>query len=337
MKLYTGIDLHSNNHYVVVIDQERNRLVEKRLPNDLSKTLCVLEPYREHMDSIAIESTFNWYWLADGLISHGYHVELVNTVAAQQYSGLKHTDDRSDAFWLAHMLQLGILPTGHIQPPEPRALRDLLRKRLQLVEDRTQHLLRVQSQIMRSCAQKVSSRDIKAQNLRPSHYTDDRNIQRALQAELACIALLGEQIQAIETQALSQCRLNPDYKLLNTVFGIGPILAMTIMLEVGDISRFPKVGNFASYCRCVASARFSNGKKKGVNNRKNGNKHLSRAMVEAAYFAARFYQQPRQFMERKTKQVNRTLATKALAHKLAKACYYVLRDQVPFQADKLFA
>lgn len=337
MKLYTGIDLHSNNHYVCVIDQDNNRLVEKRLTNDLIKTLELLEPYREQMVGIAIESTYNWYWLGDGLINHGYHVELVNTVAVQSYSGLKHTDDKSDAFWLAHLMSLDLLPTGYIMPPEQRALRDLLRRRMQLVEDRTSHILRVQSQLTRSFAIRTKCDDIKALRIDINALTDDPNIRCSVRADLECIAALNKQIDTVKKLALAQCRQHKAFKLLQSIYGVGPILAMTIMAEVGQVDRFAKVGNLSSYCRCVSANRFSNGKKKGVNNSKNGNKYLAWAMVEAANYAAMHYERAREFVRRKTAQKNRTVAIKALAHKLTKASYYILRDEVPFNPDKLFS
>ena len=127
MKLYCGIDLHSNNHYLTLIDDHDKRILEKRLPNDLSQTLITLKPYQEKITAIAVESTFNWYWLVDGLMDAGYSLKLVNTAKARQYEGLKHTDDPYDAFWLAQQMRLGILPTGYIYPKAERAVRDLLR------------------------------------------------------------------------------------------------------------------------------------------------------------------------------------------------------------------
>lgn len=114
MKLYCGIDLHSNNHWLTLINEHDERLIEERLANDLSVTLAVLAPYREELAAIAVESTFNWYWLVDGLMQAGYHVKLVNTSAVRQYEGLKHRDDCDDAFHLAQLLRLGILPCGYI-------------------------------------------------------------------------------------------------------------------------------------------------------------------------------------------------------------------------------
>lgn len=336
MKLYTGIDLHSNNHYVCLIDEQDQRIIEKRLPNNLQKTLSLLVPYRDHIESIAIESTYNWYWLVDGLMEAGFDVKLVNTAAVQQYSGLKHTDDKSDAFWLAHLLRLDILPTGYIYPKAERGIRDLLRKRQQLVQDRIRHVLRVKSQVARSAGKMLSGVAIRNGDFRASVYIDDLTVCRSINADMACIDALNVEIETLEGYLNQHCKLKKPYKLLTGIQGIGNILAMTIMLETGDIRRFPSVGQYASYCRCVNSARYSNGKKKGSNNKRNGNGYLAHAFVEAAYFASRFYEKPKAFLERKTKEVNRALATKALAHKLARASYYVMRDQQPYDEAKLF-
>jgi len=132
MKLYGGIDLHSNNSVINLIDENSIVVLKKRIANNLKTILLLLEPYRDAIAGLVVESTYNWYWLVDGLMEAGYKVHLANTAAIQQYSGLKHGDDDSDANWLANMLRLDILPTGYIYPKEERMLRDLLRKRLQL-------------------------------------------------------------------------------------------------------------------------------------------------------------------------------------------------------------
>ena len=116
MKLYCGIDLHSNNSVVVILDEADKVIYQKKLNNDLNMILKQLSVYKDRITAIAIESTFNWYWLVDGLMEAGHTVKLVNTAAVQIYSGLKHSDDEDDARWLAHLLRLGILPTGFILP-----------------------------------------------------------------------------------------------------------------------------------------------------------------------------------------------------------------------------
>ncbi len=148
---------------------------------------------------------------------------------------------------------------------------------------------------------------------------------------------LAEQIESIEEVVLAQLKLRDGFQSLLTVSGIGQILGMTIMLETGEISRFATVGDFASYCRCVGSQHLSNGKRKGQGNTKNGNKYLAWAFVEAANFAVRYNAQIKRFYQRKHAKTNGVVAIKAVAHKLARACYYILRDQVPFDVNKAFA
>ena len=147
MSLYCGIDLHSNNHFICVIDEKDNRIFEAKLDNDASLTLKSLSKYNRRLKGIAVESTYNGYWLVDALMEAGHHVDLVNTAKVVQYEGLKHTNDKYDAFHLAHLMRLGILPTGHIYQKDTRGLRGLLRKRMQLVQTRSAALIRFKSMI----------------------------------------------------------------------------------------------------------------------------------------------------------------------------------------------
>src|SRR5918997_1410710 len=156
MKLYGGIDLHSNNCVVVLLDEEDRVVYEKRLPNDLGYLLLELAPYQGRVDGLVVESTFNWYWLVDGLMEAGYPVHLANTAAIVQYAGLKYTDDRSDARWLAHLLRLKLLPEGYIYPKAERAVRDLLRKRAHLVRQHTANVLSVQNIMVRNTGARFS-------------------------------------------------------------------------------------------------------------------------------------------------------------------------------------
>jgi transposase len=337
MKRYCGIDLHSNNHVVTISDEQDRRVYEKRLPNDLACTLKALEPHRAALEAIAVESTFNWYWLVDGLMEAGYVVKLVNVAAVKQYEGLKHTDDRYDAFWLAHLMRLGILPTGYIYPKAQRSVRDLARQRMRLVQHCTAHVLSVQNQVWRSTAVRLHSRTIQGLDAGVWPEISDENLRLSIDSGREAIGALRKQIDRLEKTITERVKLTQEYKELLNVNGIGPILAMTIMLEVGDIHRFHSAGQFASYCRCVDSEKRSNGKKKGEANRKNGNPFLAWAFLEAAHFAVRFMPGAKRFYERKSRQRNRIVAIKALAHKIARACFFVLRDHVPFTPERLFA
>jgi transposase len=265
----------------------------------------------------------------------GYRcVHLANPSAMKQYEGIKHTDDQHDAFFLAQMLILGILPQGYIYPKEDRPVRDLARKRLFLVRHRTSNILSLQSLITRCSSQRFSANEIKRftvedlQKLLQQEY-----IVLSAQANLDTIGFLSQCILRLEKAIKKKVKLSKAFQQLLTVPGIGLILAMTIMLEVGDIGRFPQVGNFASYTRSVSSDRLSNGKSKGHGNRKNGNRYLSWAFTEAAHLSRRYNEHFRSYYNRKVAQANTSLATKALSNKLARICYYIMRDQVPFREE----
>ena len=337
MKKYSGIDLHSNNNVVVVIDEADRVVYRRRLPNDLGKVLEGLEPYREELVGVVVESTYNWYWLVDGLQAAGYKVHLANPAAMKRYDGLKHSGDDTDAVQLAHLLRLGILPSGYIYPAEERALRDLGRRRLQLVRHRTMHVLAVENVQARQTGARMSGARVKrlsAQEVQALGLPED--VTLGLQANVAVIGTLNEQIAELERHLLERLKPQPEYALLSTAPGIGRILGSIILLETGSIERFAAVGNFCSYARCVDSAHLSNGKKKGEGNVRNGNKYLAWAFIEAANMARRWCPEARRFHERKRAKANAIVATKALAHKLARACYHMLKTGEPFDMKRCF-
>ena len=337
MQTYAGIDLHSSNNFVGVINDKDKRLYGKRHSNRLEDVLRALEPFKDSLQGVVVESTFNWYWLVDGLQKHGYQVHLANPSAIKQYEGLKYTDDRWDSFWLAHMYRLNILAEGYIYPKQSRAVRDLLRRRLLFVRHRTAHILSLQSMLSRNLGFKMSNNAIK--KLRPADVEDlfhCADLVFMAQNSVAAIGFLKTIIKGIEKRVKSQLKLRKEFVMLVTIPGIGDILALTIMLEVGDIARFAKVGDYSSYCRCVESKRLSNGKKKGENNKKNGNKYLAWAYVEAAQFARRFCVKAQSFYQSKAAKTKPVVAIKALSNKLSRASYYIMRDQVAFDEDKLF-
>ncbi len=338
MGTYAGIDLHSTNNYIGVIDDKDKRLYSKRHGNQLEHVLKALKPFKKTMQGIAIESTYNWYWLVDGLEENGYKVHLANPAAIQTYSGLKHTDDKWDAFWLAHMLRLGLLPEGYIYPKEQRSVRDLLRRRLMFVRQRTAQILSLQSMITRSRGINYPGSSIKRfkEEFIDKLFKSDATLAFTGKKNLSVIQYLDKIVSEIEVEVKAQLVLKKEFEMLLTTTGIGNILGLTIMLEVGNINRFKKVGNYSSYCRCVESKRISNGKKKGENNKKNGNKYLAWAYVEAANHTMRNCKKAQKFFQRKMAKSNRVLATKALANKLTKATYYIMRDQVPYDAGNLF-
>ena len=251
MEAYAGIDLHSSNSYIGVIDEQDKRLYVKRLPNSIHQILVALEPFKKNLEAVVVESTYNWYWLVDGLQQEGYKLHLANPSAIKQYEGLKHTDDKWDSFWLAHMKRLNILPEGYIYPKQERPIRDLLRRRLLFVRHRTAHILSLQSMINRHLGIKVSNNEIK--RFEPKDVEgmfDSTNLVFMAQNNILAIRFLKEIIKDIEKRVKSQVKLRKEFAMLLTIPGIGNILGLTIMLEVGDIGRFLKVGDYSSYSRC---------------------------------------------------------------------------------------
>ncbi len=335
---YCGIDLHSNNSVVVITDETDHMLHSKRHSNDLTQILAALEIHRAELSGVVVESTYNWYWLVDGLQAAGYRVHLANTTAIKQYDGLKHRGDESDARHLAHVLRLGLLPEGHIMPKATRAVRDLARKRMQLVQQRTTQILSIENSVARHTGGHISSNNVKRlqeTDLAALQLGDMQTL--GIKANVAVMQALQVEIDSLEKVLAKHCRTEPGYRLLKTVDGIGEVLATVILLETGDITRFADVGNYASYCRCVGSRHESNGKKKGEGNTKNGNRYLAWAFVEAANFAVRYCEPARRFHQKKKAKRNSTVAIKAVAHKLARACYHMLKTNQPFSVARCFA
>jgi len=335
--LFCGIDLHSNNCFIVISDENDKVLYSKRHPNNLEEICALLSPYLLQLFGVVVESTFNWYWLVDGLQAAGHRIHLANTTAIKQYDGLKHRGDESDARHLAHVLRLGILPEGHIMPKAERGVRDLARKRMQLVQMRTTQILSIETQMDQQRGCHLKSNDIKKLS---SDGVDQLQFgameSMALKANLTVMQSIETQITLIEKELAKHCRSHPGFALLKSVDGIGDVLATVILLETGAIGRFADVGNYASYCRCVGSAHVSNGKKKGEGNTKNGNRFLAWAYVEAANFAIRYSEAAKKFYQRKKAKRNATVAIKAVAHKLARACYHMLKTGEIFSVERCF-
>jgi transposase len=335
--LMAGIDLHSNNIMVALVDQEGKRVAQQKLPCELADIVKFLTPFQPRLENMAVESTFNWYWLVDGLRAAGYPVVLANPAKIAQYNGLKHADDKSDAFFLAELLRLNILPTGYVYDAELRPVRDLLRRRMSLVQQRTALLLSFKSLFTRTTGEALTLTRLKGLEVKEAQalYTHPAN-QLIAGVQIEHIDQFNASIAKLEKAVLGVARELPSYPRLQTLPGVGRILGLTITMEIGEIGRFAGPGQFASYCRTVAAKCTSNGKLKGENNRKCGNKYLAWAFVEAANFAKRYDEPCRRWYERKAAKTNNIIATKALACKLAKAAWHVVAEDTDYDGGRVF-
>ena len=337
MVLYGGMDLHGDNVYCTLIDPAYRPVFEQRLPNDVTTVLAALAPYRDRLAGLVVESTYNWYWLVDALQANQYPTRLANPARMQENIGLKSANDKTDARFLAKQLAMGVLPEGYIYPKEDRALRDLLRRRMRLVQQRTGEWLSLEGLVARHSGQDLGIKalaDLSTAEL-DALVGHDPLVMEAAQINLEHIAFLDERVLRIEKAVEGRVKLTDGYERLIGVPGIGRILTMTIMLETGPIGRFPGPGNYASYCRAVKTEHTSNERKKGEGNGKSGNRYLAWAYIEAANFAVRHSPELRAWYQRKAARTKRVVALKALANKLAKACFFILRDGVEFDVKRL--
>ena len=336
-RLHAGIDLHSNNLTIGLVNQDGKRVAHRKLGCDLNEVVDFLKPHKSQLESMAVESTFNWYWLVDGLRKLEYPIDLANPAKIEQYNGIKHAGDKDDAYYLAELQRLNILPQAHVYDAELRPVRDLLRRRMRLVQHRTSLVLSFKSLFARTTGQPLDLKALK--KLEPKHarelYEHPAN-QLIAQIQAEHIQGLARSIGRIEKVVLASAQELPMYERLETLPGVGRILAMTITMEVGEIGRFKTDGDFASYCRLVDAKRISNDKRKGDNNQKCGNKYLAWAWVEAANFARRYDENCRKWYDRKAAKTSKVIATKALACKLAKAAWHVMAGDCAYDEKRMF-
>lgn len=331
-----GIDLHSSNVYICVMEVDGSIIYSKRLKNDLDAILKALKGFKE-LKHVAVESTFNWYWLVDGLMENGYQVHLANPAQLSDCAAPKVTGDRHDAARLAYLLQRGDLPEGYIYPKEVRPVRDVLRRRLMLVRQRTQTILSLEAMYARTTGKQVSGAKLKKWTLVDVEKIFTHDADQFCAGELlASIQGLEKRVTKMDNYVRKFLKTYPDYERLLQLPGVGQALSLTILLETGPVERFASPGEYASYCRAVPSKRISNGKSKGQNNPKNGNKFLGWAWVEAAQYAQQHHPRIQSWFQKKQRRTCRNVALKSLAAKLSKASYIMLRDQSDFNEQLLF-
>lgn len=326
LQLYGAIDLHSNNNYSMVSNEKDEVIQEKRLPNELESIDRFFSRYKDQLSAIVIESTYNGYWLMDGLQEKGYSVKLANPAAMQQYSGLKYSDDANDAAWLNRMNRLGVLPEGYIYPKEERGVRDLLRKRSFLVQKRTSLINSLKHQFLTWKAINVSRERIEQLSPREISETfEDPFLRQSAYSLLELIQCLSKQIEGIETSLAHRLKGDAVVKRLCILKGIGPILGWTIRLEVGPENRFDNVKHYVSYCGLVQSLRISNNRIKGKGNAKSRNVYLRWAYGEAVICSLKD-SEIRRYHDRLVKKKGPVKAKAIMAAKMARVSFMLMND-----------
>ena len=337
---YSGIDLSARDSHICIIDNDLSILLQQKVPNDLSTITSLLVPFKPHL-KIVVESTFNWYWLVDGLQALGFDVSLAHTLGLRLITHAKVKTDRRDAFTLAKLLRAGLIPESYIYPPSSRPTRDLLRRRLRLVHLRAQEYGSLRQLLLRQGILSTSRNEIKlADDEDLKAWFSHPLVRTSSSQQLERISLLSRQIAQLEQQALDLSKQRDDYKRLLDISGIGRILALTILYEIGEITRFKDVRHFGSYCRLVPGVAQSGAVSRRGRASKQGNRYLKSAFNQAAVVAVRSYPAIRRCYQRHLQRhrgsARKLVAYNIIAHKLAQAVYVVLKQGVHYKQEKLF-
>ena len=337
---YCGIDLSARDSHLCVVDENLSIHLQQKTANELPLISNLLEPFKPDLQ-VVIESTFNWYWLVDGLQRLGFDVSLAHTLGLAMITQAKIKTDRRDAFSLAKLLRAGVIPKAYIYPASTRPLRDLLRRRLKTVSLRAHEYGSLRQLLLREGILSSSRNEIKmAEDDDLKQWFSHPLVVMTASHQLERIHLLSRQILELEQQILDLTRKKADYKRLLTIAGIGKILALTILYEVGQISRFKNVRHFSSYCRLVPGVAQSGSVSRRGRSSKQGNAYLKSAFNQAAIVAVRSYPRIRACYERHLARhrggARKLVAYNVIAHKLAQAVYQVLKRETQYREELLF-
>ena len=333
---YCGIDLHAKTMYLCVLDRDGAVLLHQNLPSSPATFLAAIAPYRDDL-VVSAECTLSWYWLADLCAREKLPFVLGHALYMRAIHGAKAKNDKIDSRKIAGLLRGGMMPAAYVYPPEMRATRDLLRRRLHFVRHRGELLAHIQLTHHQYNLPSPGKRIAYAANRvdLTSGFTDP-SVKKSIDADLALIAGYDEIIAKIEHDIERSARIDDpqSFARLKTIPGVGKILALTILYEVHDIDRFPSVQQFASYCRLVKCQRESAGKVHGTGGHKIGNVHLKWAFSEAAVLFLAKCPDGKRLQARLERKHGKGKALSILAHRIGRAAYYMLARKLAFDQER---
>ena len=335
-QFYSGIDLHARTRYICILNHAGEILLHRHMKAGPEAFLKAIAPYREGL-VVAVECVFTWYWLADLCAQEGIPCVLGHALSMKAIHGGKAKNDKIDAHKIAVLLRGGMLPQAYVYPAQMRATRDLLRRRIHLMRKRSELLAHVQQtnsqynlpELGKNIAYKAN-RDGVAERF------TDPTVQKGIEVDLALITYYDELLTDLELSIVNSAKqhdANTFYRL-RSIPGVGKILALVMLYEIHDIRRFPSVQDFASYCRLVKCAKESAGKRYGTSGKKIGNAYLKWAFSEAAVLFLRSNEPGQKYLVRLEKTHDKGKALTILAHKLARAVYYMLKRETVFDMNR---
>ena len=336
---YCGIDLHARNMYVCILDREGQVLLHKNLKSRPEAFLAAVAPYREDL-VVAVECMFTWYWLADLRRREGIEFVLSHALYMKAIHGAKAKNDKIDAFKIASLLRGGNLPKAYVYPPEMRATRDLLRRRLHLVRRRGNLLAHVQNTHHQYNLPVPTAKVAYAANREGvAEAFADPDVRKSLAIDLEVVGHYDAVLRDLELHLVRRAKQHDPqaFHRLRSVPGIGKILALTILYEIHEIERFPRVQDFLSYARLVKCEHNSAGKKLGSGGAKIGNVHLKWAFSEAAVLFLRNNPDGQKHLRRLAGRHGKAKALSILASKLGRTVYFMLTKERVFERERFFA
>jgi transposase len=335
-QFYCGIDLHARTMYVCILNRDGEILVHRNMKAGPETFLKAIAPYRENL-AVCVECIFTWYWLADLCAQEGIPFILGHALYMKAIHGGKAKNDKLDAYKIAMLLRGGMLPQAYVYPAEMRATRDLLRRRMHLMRKRAALLTHIQNTNSQYNLPAIGKKiAYKANRAGVAERFPDPAVQKSIEVDLALIDHYDRLLSDLELYIVQLAKhhdANAFYRL-RSIPGVGKILALVLLYEIHDIHRFPRVQEFVSYCRLVKCARESAGKRYGSMGAKIGNAYLKWAFSEAAVLFLRNNPAGQKVLARLERKHGKGKALTVLAHKLARAVYYMLRRETAFNRDK---
>jgi len=335
---YCGIDLHVKTMYVCILDAAGQVLLHRNVPATPEAFLQTVAPYRDDL-VVAAECMFTWYWLADVCAAEGITFVLGHALAMKAIHGGKAKNDKIDSHKIVGLLRGGLLPQAYVYPDAMRATRDLLRRRLHLVRKRGQLLAHIQNTRAQYNLPAFGRRLAYPANREGvREHFPDRSVRKSIEVDLTLIEQYDTLITDLELTIVREAKRHDGdaFHRLRSVPGIGKVLALTILYEIHDITRFDRVQEFASYARLVKCKKQSGGKILGTSGPKMGNVHLKWAFSEAAVLCLRGNPAAQRYLTRLATKHGKATALTILAHKLARAIYYMLHRGHAFDPNTFF-
>jgi len=335
-RFYGGVDLHARSLFLAILDHDGQERFARNLPAAPEPFLRAVQPFREGL-VVGCECMHCWYWLADTCREHQIAFALGHAWAMRAVHGQKTKCDRHDAQAIARLLKGGNFPLAYAYPKERRGLRDLLRARLRLVRQRAELYGHVHTARRQANLPPVSS-DVKYKSKRAGLTTDitDPFVRRRVETHLALLEPLDVTIRRLEAEIEDAAReiFPTELAVLQSTPGVGPVLSLTILLEIDTIDRFETRQQFCSYARLCGAVQESAGQRTGAGNRKAGNAWLKWAFSEAAVLSAQKDERIGRLLERLASKLGKAKALSALAHKLGRAFYHVLHTKEVFDVNR---